>query len=293
MKTIWIISDDKPGHLNQSLGLAEAIQRQRTDYRVETLPALSKRQALWQLLAGKTPSEAPALIIGAGHRTHLTLLAYGKTTTAPTVVMMKPSLPKRCFDLCIIPAHDQTQSSANQIVSAGALNRMQPGQADGHTGMILIGGPSKHFGWDDQQLLTQLKQISQGELQWTLTTSRRTPDSFTTALQQTGLNNITLVPYADTAHGWLAQQLPNVTQCWVSADSVSMVYEALTAGCAVGLLDVPQTGSNRISAGLDQLVQSKTVQRFVDWDNDKLAPPAERFNEAERCAALVIERFSL
>jgi mitochondrial fission protein ELM1 len=51
---------------------------------------------------------------------------------------------------------------------------------------------------------------------------------------------LTIVPFAATSPDWLPTQLARADQAWVTADSVSMVYEALTAGAAVGVLDVPR-----------------------------------------------------
>ena len=77
-RQIWIISDGKPGHLNQSRGLAEALARQRS-VSIHEQPALGRCQALGLLLRLGRSAEAqpsrPALLIGTGHGTHLSLLA--------------------------------------------------------------------------------------------------------------------------------------------------------------------------------------------------------------------------
>ena len=39
---------------------------------------------------------------------------------------MKPSLPRRCFDLCIVPRHDGLAPDAHTLVTEGALNRIRP-----------------------------------------------------------------------------------------------------------------------------------------------------------------------
>ena len=89
-------------------------------------------------------------------------------------------------------------------------------------------------------------------------------------------------------HGTLAR----AGQAWATADSVSMVYEALTAGAAVGILDVPRKRASRISRGLDRLAADGWVTSVVDWQQ---RPPLHRppgvFNEAERCARWIVERW--
>jgi uncharacterized protein len=42
------------------------------------------------------------------------------------VVLMKPSLPRRWFDLCILPQHDGIAADAHTLVTEGALNRVRP-----------------------------------------------------------------------------------------------------------------------------------------------------------------------
>ena len=38
---------------------------------------------------------------------------------------MKPSLPRRWFDLCIVPQHDGVAADAHTLVTEGALNRIR------------------------------------------------------------------------------------------------------------------------------------------------------------------------
>ncbi|EXJ12345.1 ELM1/GtrOC1 family putative glycosyltransferase [Nitrincola nitratireducens] len=80
MAVVRIINDGKPGHVNQSMGLVKAMQRLRPDLQYEVISPLSFRESLQ---AGVFKSyrhadihqERPCLLIGAGHKTHLTLLA--------------------------------------------------------------------------------------------------------------------------------------------------------------------------------------------------------------------------
>lgn len=297
MTEVWIISDGKPGHLNQSLGLAEALQRANPEISITTKPAMSRWQALAVLLSKSlpdTPDNSPALVIGAGHRTHFSLLAYGRATGAKTVLLMKPSLPVKWFDLCLIPRHDRPDPASNIELTDGALNRMQPlaeRSAVDFDGMVLIGGPSKHFDWDDEAVVAQLSEIAQGDKRWLLTTSRRTPESFLERLRAAALPNLDIVPFADTGEGWLGQHLPQARECWVSGDSVSMVFEALTSGAAVGVLELSQRQSNRITRGLQLLIDDSKVTAFSRWqETGTLLLPQRPFNEASRCAALVRSR---
>lgn len=289
-KQIWIVSDGKPGHLNQSRGLAEAIAR-RCDVRISEQPPMGKLQALRLLFSGFLPAvdERPALLIGAGHATHLTLLALRRFYRAPAVVLMKPSISTGFFDLCLIPEHDQPPPRPNIITTRGALNRMQPGEKAAGSGVILIGGPSKHFDWDETTVLAQVKALlSTTPRDWLIGSSRRTPASTEQALA--ALAGERFVPAVETGPDWLPQQLARAEVCWVTQDSASMVYEALTAGCKVGVLTLDEQADNRISRGVDALREQGIVSGSPDWSLAALTEPAEVFNEAERCAELILQR---
>ena len=66
---------------------------------------------------------------------------------------------------------------------------------------------------------------------------------------------LTVVPVAATGPDWLPAQLARAGQAWATADSVSMVYEALTAGAAVGILDVPRQRASRISRDVSSFMK--------------------------------------
>ncbi|MEH6578332.1 MAG: ELM1/GtrOC1 family putative glycosyltransferase [Amphritea sp.] len=291
---VWIISDGKPGHLNQSLGLVEAMQRLKPEaVRYQQLPPLSVWQALPALLTGKLSiavDELPDLVVGAGHSTHLSLLAVGRATGAKTVVLMSPSLPLGCFDLALIPEHDNPKACANVIPTVGALNRMLPAKEKRpDSGMLLIGGPSKHFVWDESQVLEQVGAlIKDSRRHWLLTTSRRTPDSFLTALAKLDTGNVDVVPFAETDAKWLVKHLPEQQVCWVTNDSVSMIYEALSAGCRVGVVELPHRAENRIVTGISHLISRGLVATSNDAMQATVALHGSSFNEAQRCAQELI-----
>ena len=294
MPDICIVSDSKPGHLNQSLGLVEALQRLRPDVRYKLCAPQSWRALSWVLirhLFNKRSLPPTKLIIAAGHRTHVTMLIYGWLSGAKTVLLMKPSLPSRYFDLCLIPEHDQPVESSNIIETWGVLNRMVPAQKKAGTGLLLIGGPSKHFNWDEQSVLDQLSSVlaKYPQLDWSLTTSRRTPSAFLTELQKRKLK-VKLIPHEETELNWLPQTLAITEHCWVTQDSVSMVYEALTAGCDVGLITLSNNGEGRLHHGLARL---RAANRVSSLQQPALRDPETvliPLAEAQRCAALILEK---
>jgi mitochondrial fission protein ELM1 len=290
---VWIVSDNKPGHVNQSLGLAEALAR-ATPTEMHRLPALPAWRALPALLFKYLPDTrlpAPDLIIGAGHATHLTLLAARRARGGRAVVLMKPSLPRRCFDVCILPEHDGVAADAHTLTTAGALNRMRASPSlNPDQGLILIGGTSKHFAWGSDAIHLQIKSILARTpgMHWTLTTSRRTPEDFLTQLSPAP--NLTVVPHTATAPDWLPEQFARCATAWVTPDSASMVVEALTAGASVGVFDLPVNPKSRVGRAIAELADTQRVTRFATWcAHGTLVPNTQALAEADRCATWILE----
>ncbi len=290
---VWIVSDGKPGHVNQSLGLAEALAR-AIPTAIHTLPAQPTLRAglAWLLrrpLAQGLP--APDLILGAGHASHLTLLAARRAHGGRTVVLMKPSLPRRCFDLCIVPKHDGVAADARTLVSDGALNRIQPAlAADPAQGLILVGGPSAHFAWDSAAVSAQVNTLVERTpgMRWTLTTSRRTPADF--AMQLPASPRLDIVPHTTTPADWLPAQFARCGTVWVTPDSASMVYEALSAGADVGVFDLPVNPRSRVGRAIARLADAQRITRFANGcANDKLQPNTYPLAEADRCAVWILD----
>ena len=68
---------------------------------------------------------------------------------------------------------------------------------------------------------------------------------------------------------------------WVTEDSVSMLYEALTAGCKVGLIEIDRIKDDRITRQIDQLYLNKAK------DLSGVGLLSLQLSEADRVAALL------
>jgi len=292
---VWRISDGRAGHDNQSAGLVEGLQR-RSECRVHVLRAQPQLRSIASWLTGRySPGislEPPDLIIGAGRRCHADMLAARRSYGGHCIVLMRPGLPLSWFDLCLIPEHDRPPPAANVVTTRGALNRMRPGANRPDQGLLLIGGPSRHYGWDEAGLLERVRHIIAAcpDLQWTVADSPRTPQS-TCRLLAASLPDANYRSFHECSPGWLADALPEAGVTWVSEDSVSMVYEALAAGCRVGVLELPRRArAGRVARGIDGLIGGHYVTPFAQWRQDReLPPPPVRLQEADRCAAIITE----
>lgn len=296
----WRFVDGKPGHENQTAGLAQALHMLRPvevhDIVVPNSLAAAGAGLVWWFPWGDTLPD-PDLLLGAGHATHLPLLAARRARGGRAVVLMQPSLPCSWFDLCAIPLHDAPRPAENLFITQGVLNRVRPGAAkDPRQGLILIGGPSKHHRWSEREVIEQIAQIqarSAAQQRWRLTTSRRTPPGFVAALNKVvDPARIEIVPFERTDAEWLPAQLAWAGTVWVSADSVSMIYEALTAGAAVGLIEVAAQGEDRIASGIQSLVDTGLATSFSQWRSGaELRAPKQPFSEASRVAREIMQRW--
>jgi mitochondrial fission protein ELM1 len=296
---VWQFCDGKAGHDNQSTGLVEALSTIR---KVEAyaLVADPMGRAAFYWAAHRYPRTMeypdPDLIIGAGRRTHLSMLAARRARGGRIIVLMKPDLPLRWFDLCIIPRHDNPPARADVLVSYGALARPMPAREQNpQSGLILLGGPSKHFTWNGQHVIKQIVSIVAQDpaRAWVIVTSRRTPPEFQQTLVFSQPELAKRLSFCeDTGSDWLPEQLAVSPVAWVTEDSVSMIYEALSAGAGVGLIELPRRGSSRIARGTDALLDEGRVIGYEDWRAGKpVTNPDPLLQESVRCAQEVASRW--
>jgi mitochondrial fission protein ELM1 len=292
---LWLIGDGKPGHENQSLGLAEAMARRAT-CEIHRISIAGKGGIFGRIRAAFAQSAAlpsPDFVIAAGHATHLPLLCLARKHRAKSIVLMRPSLPLRCFDLCIAPSHDfrKKPTRKNLILTRGAINRVHAIDSPKAGKLILIGGPSKTHGWDAAAMLEMLDAITVTG-GWQLTDSRRTPEGFLEQIKKR-LPNIEIFSCKETASDWLPDKLSRAKEVWVSEDSVSMIYEALSSGARVGLLPVPRLKpKSRVLRGVDELLEAGFLTSFSEWGKTgHLSPAPAALNEADRCGEILFERF--
>lgn len=295
---IWRLTDGKPGHQSQTQGLINALKHKMPCDSFD-IPVKGRLQPIFDMFSAIWPAgqglPMPDFIIGAGHRTHMHLLAAKKVYGGQTIVLMQPSLPVSLFDLSLIPEHDRYQGKGAFFETRGVLNPIDA-EGDHHKNqsLIMIGGPSKHCDWDSPRLISQIAQLCRQnpKVNYCLTTSRRTPSDFVALLAHQSLSNLEIVAFEETRPGWVAEKLANSFSAWITEDSVSMVYEALTAQTAVGLLNMPIKRENRVSRGMHKLVNDGLIVRFDALGlYKKQLKPAAGFMESNRCADWILHRW--
>ncbi len=313
MKPLQIVAclDGRPGHEKQTQGVIAALTRLTPVVATyEKLPQPSSVIGLknWIVYLGtlgfkilqQTGSDAVDLIIGTGASTHIPMLRLKGRSHARIVTCMTPDpLLLRKIDLCLVPHHDQPRQRANIFTTIGppglpARTRL----SDSRHSLILVGGrDEKSHVWQTAGLLAQIEALltREPELTWTITSSPRTPSECEDRLQAMAqaYPQVTFFRAQDTAQGWVEAAYAQNATAWVTADSVSMIYEALTAGCRVGVLPVKwKNPDNKFQKSIDYLDCRQMVMLFENWMK------SERYNilpavldEASRCAEEILKRW--
>ncbi len=221
---IAVISDGKPGHENQSLGIAEYIPNSdirlfrhnlKEDFNefwlrflvrnfgiVRNNSAKYLQYAFDESEINRLREHRPKAVISSGTLSAALNILAGKFTGARTCVCMKPSLlPLSMFDLAIIPEHDNPPDAPNIVRTISAPNRVSDSmlgeEAEKWWDELppgdkviswIIGGPSASARFDGNHVLGGLLET----LVWAkfngwqvwLSTARRTPESLEEAIEK-------------------------------------------------------------------------------------------------------------
>ncbi len=295
---VWRFLDGRPGHENQTIGLSDALLRQ-ADCECVDVHVPRDRKGMRFLLSpsfGDCENRARRMfLIGAGHATHMPMLAarfkYGGLAT----VIMKPTIPMSFFDLCLVrfttrQCRTTARCADRRCSESNASIRFQ----DPRKGMILIGGPSRHFGWNDESVLRQVTRIcAMASSNWTIVTSERTPASFVQLCRRM-LSEASIVEPSQCGRSWLPDQLSTASTVWTTCDSMSMIYETLTCGASLGLIELQPLRDGRIVRNIQRLSLLGLVTRWSDWIEGYSLPRGRRpLCEADRCASVILERLRL
>ena len=297
---VWFFTDDKPGHLNQLKGLESRLFAHANidPYWVSvSVKKISWVDAILKRISCDGES-VPDLVVGTGSATHKYLVAARRKYHCLSLVLMKPSLPLWLFDAAVIPEHDNPPTRDNILITTGVLNNVVPRAAGSRErpskklGLILIGGASKHYIWDDDAILQQVESVitrSAGVDQWVLGNSRRTPESFLVKIKKRQLENVDVIEHQTTDSSWLPCQMASSQRIWVTPDSVSMVYEAITSGAETSIFELEPKQESRIVRGVNSLLGKNLISKWPVLDSES---QQSALWEADRAAVWVLERIS-
>jgi len=217
------------------------------------------------------------------------------------VTCMTPDvLLRKKFDLCFVPVHDEPAAEDNIFITVGPPNTLRyVGKHQDDRGLILVGGVDvKSHIWKSEEVAAQILIIIDRNpaLYWTISSSPRTPEKTCQALETmaASMPNVTFYRASETPSGWIEEQYALNRTVWVTADSISMVYEALTAGCSVGVLPVEWVHSdNKFIKSLNFLTKKEMIIAFEAWQQGTSMPDRkdELLNESKRCAEEILRKW--
>ncbi len=307
MLHLLVIVDGRAGHDKQTFGVIEGL-RHHQPVSVTTMEVdLTPRGKIKDFLQFLFPSLVPLrkkereadLILCTGGKTHFCALARKRKYQLPLCTCMAPGAGFRAlFDLCFIPEHDGIAAAANVVPTLGPPNLcIDNGQHDPDLGLILVGGEDKNMlFWPEERLLGEIETVVARSKQkrWVLSSSPRTPKSTVEKLRAFAADRpgVLFFHYRDTPSGWIEEQYARAEVAWITSDSMSMIYEALTAGCKIGLFLIDWKNGHNKFAGNEQLLQERSLAvAFAEWQQNGEYCSSGKLNEARRCADIIMEKW--
>lgn len=277
---VLILSDGKPGHLNQSLAFARLLgvsfAVRKVAFRNRLCKALSylvdrlgiRTDRLFHMEGN--PPRSPLLVVSAGSETYYANRVLAKQLAARSVALMWPGGYRPDFDLIVAQQHDQPPARDNLLelpvnLSAPVAEGLVEKPSQGEPSIaVIIGGPSRHFGLDPGHLERQLQQVFQlfpgGD--FLVTTSRRTPPEVERLVERLPFRY--RLVYSKTQLNPVPDFLAIAEYVFITEDSTSMISEAVCYGQAhVEILELEKTSPrNKVATMLNALVEQGCLHRF-------------------------------
>jgi len=289
---VWWFRGRLSQYEDQARGLLKALEAQ-CPLRVYAAPVLGTGKAWRFILRHHYPAADlpdPDILIGAGRETHWAMLAARWARKGRIITLSKPFLPRWWFDLCIVPEHEGGRNSSRTIATRGMLPAPSaPRPKVTASGLIVIGGPALNYRWSDDELIAQITEILARHpyCRWYMVGTSHTPLETEQRVQALAGQSVIYMSHHDTDPKWLFARLQDAEQVWLTEDNLTMIYQALTAEAAVGVLTLPRRKTSREITALEGLVVF-----FPAWQaGTALHAPQPPFNEAARCAAEIYQRW--
>ena len=256
----WILTDGRPGMVNQCLGLAEALKTPAKKINITlskpwdwTPPAITpKRLYISSKLSDQISPPWPDLLIGTGRKSIALALAIKRLSGDKTfcVQIQNPGLAIKKFDLVIAPNHDQL-SGANVVSTLGSINRVNKNtlisaKNDFYNDLyslprplitVLLGGNNAVYRMNKRvaiQIADRLLAISEVyKYGLAITASPRTPTEVINVIAQRlkeKLANNKAVLWRGKGRNPYMGYLAHADFIFATSDSVNMVSEAAATG---------------------------------------------------------------
>ena len=274
MNVYWF-QDSKTGHLKQVQALLDQLKK---EIKISITPInCSNHESVPGILFDESHFDGPTILIGAGHDVYSKILQAKKYIEKLTdqdifsIAVLRPSYKLNSFDLIVAPEHDFRKRllPENVISFQGSLTTTSQSPIDENKAIIAIGGPSKHYKFDEEILMKQIHYILSvhPKHQFKIFNSRRTPYTLNIKLKD-GLKNFSNVKFIDLnspESDTFQDSINKSSLKFVTPDSSNLVFEALSANGQTYLIQIenPQYrrifGAKKIRESMSELINSKRV----------------------------------
>ena len=272
MEKTVILSDGKPGHVNQSRAFAELSGLDYTIVEVQFRNRVCKGLSyLFDKIGFYTSTlfsvsgniENCSTVVSAGSDTYYANRVLASSLGARSISVMLPSGYRyNGFDLIIGQEHDQPPVKDNiqtlpiNLCNVKPQNVFKPRPEERYIGLV-IGGPNKVFELNIDNLQQQVEKIfdSFPDHKILVATSRRTPADVDALLTTFSFSESWI--YSDDPANPIPDFLAHCDYVFITGDSTSMISEAVSFGrSAVEILPLVSTGQtnkfNELTSGLER-----------------------------------------
>jgi len=323
-KEIWILADDRPGTVSQSVGLAEEIG---LDYKIinvtynffARIPNCFFSNSLVRLSAESKKKfqnldYLPSLVISAGRRSApIALFLKNKSENKTQIIqIMNPDLDFSKFDFVILPKHDQTDEAkfSNVITTIGSLTKVRENVVEAEQKKfaaqfneikkikiaLLLGGSSNKtkFTKDSAVKLAKISATIAKNMNATLLilNSRRTSDELTNAVKLNLDCDFKLFNWKEVRDQNPYMAILGYADFFIiTGDSVSMISECCSTGKPVYIFDEKEISSPKHRRFHQALVAENYAKQLTDITSNLENFSPQKLQETKRVSSLIQNKF--
>ena len=274
MSSVLILSDDRMGHLNQSLAFVKYVDASydvvSVKFRYKWYKALSyildKIGIYTEKLFDAQIDKKYDMVVGTGSTTSYATKVLAKKMHAKSVAMMLPRGYRYDFDIIFAQSHDNPPKQENIIEIPANFSYVEPRglyQSGKQSIGIVIGGDNKHFTMDRAKLKVQLDFIKQyyEAYEVAITTSPRTSEEIESLIASYGFDYEVI--FSRNPINPIPDLLDQCEIVCITGDSTSMISEAISYGRSnVVVLPLESKEENKFTRFIETLEKEGYLHIF-------------------------------